>query len=265
MRKIIQLTCAILYNINLKGFLTGDIYTGQIKSLCVPGLNCYSCPGAIASCPLGSFQSALLNSKYRGIPYYILGLIIFFGIVLGRIICGFLCPFGFIQDLLYKIKTKKIKKNKITKKLTYLKYIILVIFVIIMPLVFFVPGFCKYICPQGILIGGYPLVFLNEEIKNMVGPLFNLKTIILILVIIISIFIYRVFCRFLCPLGAIYSLFNKHSLFGMSVNNRKCIECNKCVNICKMDIEKVGDRECIACTECINICPEKVIKFGRKF
>lgn len=264
MRRLIQLTCAILYNINIKGFLSGDIYTGKIKSLCVPGLNCYSCPGAIASCPLGSFQTALLNSKYRGIPYYILGIIIFFGILLGRIICGFLCPFGFLQDLLYKIKTKKIKKNKITKKLTLLKYIILIIFVIIIPLIYFVPAFCKYICPQGILIGAYPLVLLNDEIKHLIGPLFNLKTIILFLIIILSIFIYRVFCRFICPLGAIYSLFNKHSIFGMRVDYNKCISCNKCIKVCKMDVEKVGDRECIACTECIDICPEKIIKIGKR-
>ena len=146
-RNIIQLVTAILYNCNLPGFIKSEIYTGDIKKICVPGLNCYSCPGAIASCPLGSFQSALLNSKYNGIPFYVLGFLILFGIILARIICGFLCPFGLLQELLYKIKTKKIRKNNLTKKLSYLKYIILFIFVIIIPIIFLKPGFCKYICP----------------------------------------------------------------------------------------------------------------------
>ena len=264
-RNLIQLITAILYNCNFTGFIKSEIYTGDIKKICVPGLNCYSCPGAIASCPLGSFQSALLNTKYNGIPFYVLGFLILFGIILARIICGFLCPFGLLQDLLYKIKTKKIKKNKITKKLSYLKYIILIIFILIIPIIFLTPGFCKYICPQGTFSGGLPLIFGNDYLKYMIGKIFTLKIIILIICLSLVIFIYRAFCRFICPLGAIYSFFNKISIFGMIVDENKCTHCNKCIKICKMDIEKVGDRECIACTECINICPEKVIKFGKRY
>ena len=128
-RKLIQLICAVLYNCNVTGFAKGKIYQGDIKGVCVPGLNCYSCPGAIASCPLGSFQSALVSSKYK-FPYYILGLLLLFGVVLGRVICGFLCPFGLIQELLYKIPTPKLKKSRWTRGLSYVKYVILVVFVV---------------------------------------------------------------------------------------------------------------------------------------
>ena len=145
-RRITQVITALLYNCNFTGFVTGSIYQGDLKMACVPGLNCYSCPGAIGACPLGSLQSALVSFKYR-FPYYILGLMLLMGVLLGRFICGFLCPFGFIQEMLYKIPTKKIGKNRITSALSYLKYIILVLMVVIATVLLGAPWFCKYICP----------------------------------------------------------------------------------------------------------------------
>ena len=92
-RRLIQLASALLYNAHLKGFTEGQIYQGNLKGLCVPGLNCYSCPGAVASCPLGSLQNALSGVTYR-MPYYIFGILLLFGLLLGRIICGFCAPLG---------------------------------------------------------------------------------------------------------------------------------------------------------------------------
>ena len=263
-RRIIQLGTAFLYNINFNNFKEGKIYTGDLKRFCVPGLNCYSCPASIGACPLGILQTSLLNSKYK-IPVLIFGIIIFFGIVLGRIICGFFCPFGFLQEIIYKIKTKKILKNNITKKLTSIKYVVLVIFVFIIPLAIKYPGFCKYICPVGTIEGGIPLTTINQSLKSLRGILFNFKIIVLIMILFSSVFIFRFFCRFLCPLGAIYSLFNKISFFNIILDNKKCINCNKCIEICPMDIKEVGDKECISCTKCINICPSKAIKLGKRY
>ena len=112
-RKYIQVISALLYNANFKGFAEGKIYQGKIKNVCVPGLNCYSCPGAVGACPLGSFQNAIYSSG-KTIPFYIVGTLLLFGVIFGRVICGFLCPFGLIQELIYKIPSPKIKKNKIT-------------------------------------------------------------------------------------------------------------------------------------------------------
>ena len=109
-RKIVQLYAALLTNANIKGFFTGQIYQGPLKAVCTPGLNCYSCPGAAGACPLGALQNALASSGKR-VPAYIFGIIILYGILLGRWICGFLCPFGLAQELLHKIKTPKIKKS----------------------------------------------------------------------------------------------------------------------------------------------------------
>lgn len=262
-RRWIQIICAVLYNCNLTGFAKGTIYQGNLKSICIPGLNCYSCPGAVFSCPLGSLQSALLSSKYR-FPYYMLGMLLLFGILLGRLICGFLCPFGLVQELLYKIPTKKLQKNVWTRRLSRLKYVILAVFVILIPLVFLTPGFCKYICPAGTLEGGFPLLLKNESLRQLAGRLFQWKALLLVILLVSAVFIFRSFCRFFCPLGAFYGLFHKMSLFGMRIDPEKCNDCGLCVRHCRMDVKKVGDAECIQCGECRKDCHQCALSFGLK-
>lgn len=261
-RRLTQLVCALLYNCNLKGFAKGKIYQGKAKSACVPGLNCYSCPGAVGSCPLGSLQSALVSSKYK-INYYILGMLLLFGVIFGRIVCGLLCPFGLLQELLYKLPTKKIKKGKWSRILSYVKYMILAVFVIAIPIVKLAPGFCKYICPAGTLEGGIPLVATNEQLRTLIGELFSWKVFVLVIILISAVFVFRSFCRFLCPLGAIYSLFYKVSLCGVHVDKDKCVGCNECVRECLMDVKSVGDRECVHCGECIGKCPTCAISYKK--
>ena len=268
-RTLIQILTAFLYNGNLPGFLNGRIWQGPSKSICVPGLNCYSCPGALGACPLGALQSSLSGVLLR-FPFYVLGLMLLFGLLFGRTVCGWLCPFGFIQELLYKIPSPKFTKNKATRTLTKLKYIIGLLFVIILPIVFFyvvgvgAPAFCKYICPAGTLEAALPLLSTNPFLKQNLGMLFNWKLFLLLVTVIASIVIYRPFCRFICPLGAFYSLFNKLSYFGIQVDNVKCIGCDACIRKCKMDCAKVGDRECINCGECIDTCPVNAISLGSK-
>ncbi len=266
-RKLIQLYSALLFNANIKGFFNGKIYKGGIKNICAPGLNCYSCPGASAACPLGSLQGALGNSEKRA-PYYVFGILILYGILLGRFICGFLCPFGLIQELLYKIKTPKLKKSRITRILSYIKYVILVFFVFIVPILYVfrsepVPAFCKYICPSGTIEGAFGLLSnkVNESQLARLGPLFTWKFMLTVSVIVGSVFIFRMFCRFICPLGALYGLFNKISILGIKLDKPKCTDCGLCISKCKMDIKRVGDHECISCGECISVCPTKAISF----
>lgn len=263
-RRIIQIYSALLYNANIKGFKTGNIYTGNSKYLCVPGLNCYSCPGAIGACPLGSLQNALAASDTRT-PAYIFGILVLFGLLLGRTICGFLCPIGLGQELLYKIKTPKAKKSKVTRVLSYFKYVILAVLVITVPIMYHtgVPAFCKYICPSGTLLGGIGLLINpeNADMYGMLGPLFTWKFLLLILFIVASVFIFRFFCRFLCPLGAIYGFFCKVAMLGVKLDKNKCTECGLCVTTCKMDIKRVGDHECIHCGACISVCPAKAISW----
>ena len=239
-RKLIQVICAVLYNCNFKGFANGTIYQGSVKGVCVPGLNCYSCPGAVGACPLGSFQT---------------GVMLLLGVVFGRVICGFLCPFGLVQELLYKLPTKKAGKSQWTRRLSLLKYVILVLFVIVIPLTYAVPGFCKYICPVGTLEGGLFFVTVDSQIRALAGKLFLWKTGVLAVILISSVFLFRSFCRFLCPLGAFYSLFHKTAIMNIQVDQEKCTGCSICVTTCKLDVKRVGDRECVQCGACIGKCP----------
>lgn len=270
-RRLIQIYAALLYNANIKGFANGKIYTGDTKNVCVPGLNCYSCPGAVGACPLGSLQNALASGKTSSLAY-VFGIFVLLGLLLGRTICGFLCPFGLIQELLNKIPSPKLKKNKVTKVLSYFKYVILVGLVVMVPLVFSdslpVPGFCKYICPDGTLLGAISLLIHpdNTEMFGLLGPLFTWKFSLLVVFLVASIFIYRFFCRFFCPLGAIYGFFCKVALLGVKLDEEKCVSCGKCVEQCQMDIRHVGDHECIHCGKCIPVCPTKAIRWsGSKF
>ena len=252
-RKLTQVVTAVLYNCHFVGFAEGKIYKGNGKNVCVPGLNCYSCPGAVGACPMGSLQSALVSSKYS-IPYYVLGLMLLMGVLFGRFVCGFLCPFGLLQELLYKLPGRKIQKNRVTRILSYGKYVVLIVLAVILPIGLKLPGFCKYICPVGTLEGGVLLGIMNRSVREMLGKLFTWKVVVLIVTLVSAVFCYRSFCRFLCPLGAFYSFFNRFSLVRMVVDEKKCNHCGACGRACKMDIAQVGDRECIQCGECREVC-----------
>ena len=205
----IQALWAFITNSHVTGFVTGKIYTGKLKNACVPGLNCYSCPGAVGACPIGSLQAVIGSWNFK-MAYYVVGFLIFIGAMVGRLICGFLCPFGLIQDLLNKIPfPKKIRTFKGDKLLRKLKYVIFAVFVILLPL-FLVdimgqgaPYFCKLICPAGTLEGGLPLVLLNKSMRSALGWLYIWKNVILVITIILSILIYRPFCKYICPSGTL--------------------------------------------------------------
>lgn len=263
-----QAGATLLTNIHLPNFFTGSLYQGNGKMVCVPGLNCYSCPAASGACPIGSFQAVVGSSKFR-FSYYITGILILLGVLLGRFICGFLCPFGWFQELLHKIPTKKFSTKRL-RPLTYLKYIILVVMVFLLPLLVVNelglgdPYFCKYLCPQGVLEGAIPLSLVNSGIRAALGALFTWKLGILLVIVVLSILFFRPFCKWLCPLGAFYALFNRISLLQIQVEEHRCVSCGKCAKACKMDVDVLktpAHTECIRCGMCINACPTGALHF----
>jgi len=292
-REVIQLSFAALSNSFVTGFAAGKIYQGDLKKLCVPGLNCYSCPGALLSCPIGSLQ-AVLSSRSFNFSLYVFGMLLVFGAVLGRMICGFLCPFGMIQEWLHKIPFP-FKRNRFKgdQPLRYLKYLVLLVAVILLPMLVVnevgvgTPTFCKWICPTGTLEAGVPLVLLNpasggtatalqgpiQGLQNLIpaGPLFKTgwlftwKMALLVLVILLSVIIYRPFCKYLCPLGAIYGLLNPISLYRLRMDKTACIHCGECRRACKMCLDpetRQNEAECVRCGDCVNVCPTGGLSMG---
>ena len=268
-RLAIQGLTALIQNADLKGFFTGQISQSATKAFCVPGLNCYSCPGAVGACPIGSLQNSLSGMTFR-FPYYVLGLLIFFGAFLGRAVCGFLCPFGLLQDLLNKIPfPKKIRTFKADRGLRRLKYVVLIVLVVIVPIFAkMTPAFCKYLCPSGTL-SGILLAIADSRLFALLGSTFAWKVSVLVAIVLLAVAIYRPFCKYLCPLGAFYAPFNKVALVGMSCDEAACVDCGACAETCGMGVdpsEDPNDPECIRCGACIKACPAKALsyEFGLK-
>ncbi|MBR6718995.1 MAG: 4Fe-4S binding protein [Oscillospiraceae bacterium] len=267
-RLILQLCAAALLNGYAAGFAKGKIFTGKTKLFCVPVLNCYSCPGALGACPIGAMQ-AVAGGKERSFSFYVLGVLMLFGSLFGRLLCGVICPFGLIQDLIAKIPLRKITVPvKADHVLRYLKYVILALMVVILPAAVTGPlgtgdpWFCKYLCPAGTLESGIPLVLLNPPLRKLAGALFSWKFAVMLAVLIGAVKIPRLFCRYLCPLGAFYALFNRFACYQMHVSKERCIGCGKCDAVCPMAVsvtEQINCGECIRCGKCKAVCPTDAI------
>jgi polyferredoxin len=259
----------ILQNPFLKNFVTGEIYQGNTKVVCSPGLNCYSCPAAAVSCPIGATQFFLAGVKHS-LSLYVTGFLLMIGAIFGRFICGYVCPMGLSQDLVYRIKTHKLILR--LRFLRYLKYVVLIVFVVILPLALTnelsglgQPWFCKYICPSGTLFGAIPLLSTTEFLRRFAGAQFVLKISLAICILVGSVFVYRVFCRTLCPLGAIYSLMNKIALAHMKCDKALCDSCGDCAKACHIKIEPASQPdspECVRCGKCINACPKEALSYS---
>lgn len=272
-RLIFQIVYTIITNGYAYGYLNGKIYKGSLKYACVPGLNCYSCPGAFASCPLGALQSSLNKNGFE-VPFAVIGFLFIFGSLFGRFVCGWLCPFGLVQDLLHKIpvfkKKKQIPYHTVFK---YLKYLVLFGLVIAGSAILFsgfvkVPAFCKYLCPSGTLMGALPLLSANEKLRIQAGGLFSWKLVILVFILVLSVKVYRPFCQYLCPLGAVYGWFNRFSLVQIHWEKDNCISCMACQKACPVNLspEKISvSPECIKCGQCVKACPKTCLRFGKNY
>ena len=270
-RKAVQALWGIVSNANVSGFITGKIYRGPLKRFCVPGMNCYSCPGALGACPIGAMQ-AVFDARKRKFAFYVVGFLAAIGILVGRFICGWLCLFGLVEELLYRIPAPKLHiPQKLDKGLRCCKYGFLLVMVFGLPFFFRdslgmgMPFFCKYVCPVGTLEGGVPLVLLSAGMRKTIGALFAWKFALLLICLLSCVFIYRPFCKYVCPLGAFYALFQKVSLLRMRVDEDACIHCGRCAKVCRMNVDPSrtpNSAECIRCGECVSACPKNALKLG---
>lgn len=263
-RKAVQVTAAFLVN---SAFLFGQtspakIYQGGWKGICSPGLNCYACPYAVTACPIGSIQHFIASARYH-FSFYVGGFLILTGTVFGRLICGWICPFGLFQELIYKIKTRTFKLHP---RLPHLRWAALIGLVVFIPLIGGGQSYCQYLCPAGTLEGGVPFAVFSPPIRDLIGRLYFFKVFLLILFSTGSVFIFRFFCRTACPLGLIYGLFNRISLLGFRFESDRCLDCGRCRQACPVDLNPAAgefvNNACIRCLKCRDACPVNCLHFG---
>jgi ferredoxin-type protein NapH len=269
----VQILSAVALNPFVPNFFTGSIVQARSKGICVPVLNCYSCPSAWGACPIGSLQHAFAGLRYRlsigefQLGLYALGSIGVVGSLVGRFPCGWFCPFGLLQEWLHKIPGPKLR---VPRMLRYLKYVVLVLTVFVLPaLVLSAVGygdtwFCKWICPAGTLEAGLPLVAADADIRAAVGLLFAWKASLLVVFLLWMIVSHRPFCRTICPLGALLGLFNKISLLRLRVASAKCLSCGSCSRVCPVDLDvpkQPNSPECIRCLKCVKACETGCIDY----
>jgi polyferredoxin len=273
-RRLTEILAAIGFNLDLPSLLKGQISQAKTKGICLPVLNCYSCPAAIGACPIGSLQNSLNSLRYnlklgqKQLGLYVVGSLGLVGVIGGRLPCGWLCPFGLLQELIYKIPVPKLK---IPTFLTYLRYAVLLVLVILLPLLLVdsfgqgSPWFCKFVCPAGTLEAGVVLALINPELRSQLGFLFAWKVSLLVLFLIWMALSQRPFCRTICPLGTILGFFNGISAFEIKVDLDNCLVCNACQRACPVDIkiyQNPGNSQCIRCLQCQEVCPTGCITSG---
>jgi ferredoxin-type protein NapH len=263
-RRTVQGVTALAANANLAGFWTGRIYQGASKSICVPFLNCYSCPGALGACPVGTVQAFAVN---RSLPVFALGTVVVSGGVAGRAICGWLCPFGLLQELAHRGRRAL---GPLPPLLTKLKYAVMLA---MLPAAAWLVGaggfgttyFCAYICPAGTLEAGIPLLLTNPSLRSLAGAVFTWKLAILAVLVWATVVYYRPFCRTLCPLGAFYGLFNRAAVLRLRFSETLCLSCGSCGAACPVGINLPAGRnssECVRCLRCVQACPSGALRFG---
>jgi len=276
LRILSQSASFLLANLSLKGWAGGSIFTGRSKMFCIPGLHCYSCPSSVLACPVGSLQSIVAADGFlAGIAtgradalavLAVLGFLLAIGFVAGRVACGWVCPFGFLQDLLHRVPSRKLP---VPAPWRHGKYLVLLLFVLVLPMTLrSAPGaggdpwFCKAVCPAGTLWAGWPLVALHGSDTFETGFLFTWKSAVLVLILLWAVVSKRPFCRVLCPLGAFWGLSGRVSLFRMRVAD-SCVACGRCRTVCPVDIAIFREQEspeCIRCGRCIGVCPVGAVR-----
>lgn len=253
LRLLTQISSAVLSNSYIGTFYTRAVNTSALKGVCVPFLNCYACPVALFSCPIGTLQHF---SAIHSFPFYLVAFISLIGLAVGRMACGWVCPFGFFQDLMYKIRSPKFRTPSMLK---YMKYLVLILLVIILPYMTGDLWFSK-VCPAGTLTAGIPWALWNPTnpstglsvLPQGPGVMFYVALMVLGGFLVWFVVSKRPFCKTVCPMGAIFALFNPFSFIRLEASS-ECDGCNICYDKCPMDLNvylDVDSSECIRCLEC---------------
>ena len=249
-RRITQVFALIVFNLGFFRIL-------KTGFLC-PSLYCYGCPFSLFACPIGVLQNFV---TFRQVPFFTLGSLGVYGMLAGRVFCGWACPFGALHDLVSYLKGEKSFK---VPRYWYIKYVVLFV-VLAFAWITLDTVFCKF-CPSGSLFAAIPFFILHPD--SSFDTFFYVHIFTLIATLILAYLIAHFWCRYLCPLGAIHGIFNKVSLLNIRFDDKKCTECEVCLEVCPMGIDRVHDvgrsTDCTMCGRCVEKCPEKALSFVMK-
>ena len=244
----------------LATLVTNSYFTQYVtKGILCPSLNCYACPAAAFSCPIGSLQHFAARAE---LPFYVLGSVGLVGALIGRASCGWFCPFGWLQELVHRMPAPKLR---LPNRLNWTRYVVLAVLVGAIPLVTREPWFCK-LCPAGTLEAGIPMALLYADIRALIGTLYWAKLVILGGFLAWMSVTRRPFCRWVCPLGALWSPFNRVSSLRLAVDRDRCTQCDLCREVCPVDIcvyEDPNSAACIRCLACTRVCPQTCVSVAR--
>jgi len=254
-RRWVQALSLLALNSNFRGF-------PQLGG-CLPVLNCQYCHLAWLGCPIGMTGVSLAAGAF---PWLVLGLLLVAGLIVGRFFCGWVCPAGFIQDLLYRIPLPKIR---IPRFLVWIKYAVLLVMVVGAAW-FLGQGsllyFCN-VCPVSTTMVELPGMLAHNDYAVVAGRV--VRVLVLVVVILLAISNHRSFCKVFCPLGALMAVTNRFSLYSIRIKRDACVRCEQCDQACPMDVPAMrsqdrtrtvnADPECIECLVCEKVCPTSAI------
>ena len=213
--------------------------------------HCYGCPLSSLACPIG-VAAGFGDLPYFALPLLVIGVLVLVGGLVGSLVCGWACPFGFLQDLAAKIPTPKFR---IPGWMGYGRYVVLIGLVILVPYLWGKthPLYICNVCPAGALEAGVYNMAKQAVLGGPVEWMRARKFVILGVLLVAMLFTYRPWCKVLCPLGGLLALFNRFSIFHLRFKAEECRECNLCRSRCSMGVKvekRVNTADCIRCLEC---------------
>ncbi len=234
-----------------------------------PFLNCQACEMASGGCPIGSMQASLMQMRLPLLP---LAVLFITGLALGRWICGWLCPFGLLSDIFDRISRRVWRPHE---GWTALKFAVLLLVFLVPPAMGLLGGttwlpFCSTICPSGSVYGLLPFyattgarefgrAFTPGHLPALAAIAFHAFVLYLFIWLAVKIS-GRVFCKYLCPLGAFLGLFNRFSFVRIGHEAESCTDCGKCAKKCPVGVQLskadfLTESNCIRCGRCVTLCP----------